>query len=193
MRRWLGRVSLRLFGWEAVGEGFDAPKCVFIAAPHTSNWDLFFMLAVAWTLRVPMSWAGKHTLFKIPLWGWYLSLVGGLPVVRGSKTNTVQQLADHFKGRDRMYLAMAPSGTRGLRDSWKSGFYHVAVAADVPIVCGFLDYKNKRGGVGPIIHPTGDVKADMDRIREFYGPIEGKKNALKSTIRLRDEDAADAG
>ncbi len=113
-----------------------------------------------------------------------------MAVIRDKGLNQVDQMANAIKERDRMYLALAPSGTRSVRDHWKSGFYRVAVAADVPIICGFLDYRTRTGGIGITVVPSGDLSADMDKIRTFYAPIEGRRNALKSTIRLKDEGPA---
>ncbi|MFT7623250.1 MAG: 1-acyl-sn-glycerol-3-phosphate acyltransferase [Myxococcota bacterium] len=188
MSYWVGRIILGTVGWKAVGElPDDCPRAVFIAAPHTSNWDLVLMLACAFVLGVPLSWVGKHSMFEVPLLGRFLLALRGVPVIRHKGLNQVDQMSAAITGSERMYLALAPSGTRGKKDHWKSGFYHVAIAANVPIICGHLDYKTKSGGIGPIIAPSGDIKADMEKFRAFYGPLEGKKNENKTDIRLRDE------
>lgn len=186
IRRLTGRVVCRLMGWTPVG-GLPAPKrAIFIASPHTSNWDGFIMQAVAWALGVRLSWMTKHTLFKWPFRR-FLRAVGAVPVDRTKRSDTVGQIARQITESDGMYLAIAPAGTRARRDFWKSGFYHMAHAAGVPVVCGFLDFKRRRGGCGPVIELTGDRKADMDRIRAFYDGIEGRHPELHTPVLLRDE------
>ncbi len=187
LRRWLGRAFLRLAGWEAVGAEHVVDKGVIIAAPHTSNWDGVFMLAVAWAMDLRLSWMVKDSLTRGPL-GWLVRATGGIGVDRSARHDTVEQLRRRFERSDRLLLAIAPSGTRGRRDHWRSGFYHVARAAGVPILLGFLDYARRRGGIGGALRPTGDLRADMDRIRAFYAPIRGKHPELESRIRLKAED-----
>lgn len=189
--RLFGRLTCAIMGWTPVGSLPDARKAIFIASPHTSNWDGFIMQACAWSLGVRLSWMTKHSLFRWPFRG-FLRWVGAVPVDRRKATDTVQQIADQFLATDEMYLAIAPSGTRSRRETWRSGFYHMALAADVPIICGFLDYRSKRGGVGALIEPTGDVTVDMDRIRAAYAGIQGKHGALHTPIRLRAEVEAAA-
>lgn len=183
-----GRLFLFVFGWKAEGVVPPYSRAVFIAAPHTSNWDGLFMLACSWVLRIRISWMGKHTLFKGVL-GWWVRFSGGVPVDRRSRNNAVKQMADYIRSVDRIYLAISPEGMRIHSDYWKSGFYHIAREANIPIVCAYLDYGRKAGGVGPIIWPSGDVRADMEKIRAFYTPIQGKFPSQKGMIRLREEDA----
>lgn len=189
--RWLiGRLWLRLFGWTLEGTPPAGPKWVLIAAPHTSNWDLPFMLATAWALRVRVHWLGKHTLFRLPF-GPVMRWLGGLPVDRRAPQGMVAQVVAEFARRERLVLAIPPEGTRSHRDFWKSGFYHIAAGAQVPIATGFLDFARRRCGVGPTLTVTGDVRADMDQVRAFYEPLQGKSPADKGPVRLREEgDAA---
>jgi 1-acyl-sn-glycerol-3-phosphate acyltransferase len=181
---WLARLYLWLSGWSVEAEPPTCAKAVFIAAPHTSNWDMPHMLACAFAMRMRPSWAGKTALFRWP-WGWAMRVLGGIAVDRRGKRDTVQQLADHFAARDGMYLAIAPEGTRGFTDHWKSGFYHVARAAGVPILCGYLDYSRKVGGIGPALEATDDVRELMDAVRSFYEPFVGRRPEGKGAIRLR--------
>ncbi|NVB39701.1 lysophospholipid acyltransferase family protein [Pseudenhygromyxa sp. WMMC2535] len=187
LKRFLGKGYLRLIGWRWEGERPEVPKYVLIAAPHTSNWDLFHMLAFAWVFDIPLSWMGKHTLFRGFGKRLFLAL-GGVPVDRRAPQGLVAQVAEEFSRRERMVLAVPPEGTRGYRDYWKSGFYYIALAAKVPILMGFLDFGNKRGGYGPLLWPTGDVKADMDQIRAFYGDKSGRYPELFGPVRLKVED-----
>jgi 1-acyl-sn-glycerol-3-phosphate acyltransferase len=188
VRRFIGRTWLKAFGWTLADELPRAPKAVFVAAPHTSNWDLPFMLAVAWSLGIDVSWAGKDNLFKPPF-GPIMKALGGVPIDRSKRGNQVERIANTIRSADRLYLTIAPSGTRSRRDHWKSGFYRIAQAANVPMMLGFLDYEKKRGGLAFTMEPTGDVKADMERIRAFYKDVRGKHPGRESAPRLREEDA----
>ncbi len=184
----IGRAWLRAFGWRAEGELPDAPKAVFVAAPHTSNWDLPFTLALAWALGTNVSWIGKESLFAPPF-GVFLEALGGVPIVRGQNANQVEAIASAIQRQeDGVYLVIAPAGTRGKRDHWKTGFYRIAQRADVPILLGFLDYRGKRGGLGPAFVPTGDLGADMDRVRAFYADKIGKHEERMGDIRLKEEE-----
>jgi len=189
--RLFARLVAKISGWRIDGEFPDVKKAIFIASPHTSNWDGFFMLMCAWHMGVRLSWITKHTMFRFPI-GWFIRWAGGVPVDRRANHNTVDQIADQFSEADELYLAVAPSGTRARRGHWKSGFYHMSRAAKVPLILGYLDYKNKRGGCGPVIHPTGDIPADMDRIRAFYSDIEGAHPELHTRVRLPAEDRIEA-
>lgn len=183
----IARAFLWMLGWRVEGEiPADVPKAVFIASPHTSNWDGVIMVAIAWALRVRLSFLAKKELLG-PGVGWLMRWFGAVPVDRSKKNNIVQGAIDLFNGCESMYLAVPPAGTRSKRDHWKSGFYHMAHGAQVPVLCGFLDFKRKVGGVGPTVHLTGDIPADMDRIRAIYAPIVGKFPEKTSTIRLREE------
>lgn len=184
----LGRLWLRLFGWTLdVAPAVIPPRFVFIAAPHTSSWDLPFMLATAYALGIRISWLGKHTLFRRPL-GWPMRWLGGIPVDRGAPHDVVRQTAHMFSVRDRLVLAVPPEGTRRKVTHWKSGFYHIALQGGVPIGLGFLDYRTRRCGLGPLLTPTGDVRRDMERIRAFYRGVRGKHAELESEPRLKEED-----
>lgn len=185
---WTGRLWLALFGWEVRGEAPRYRKFVLIAAPHTSNWDLPFMLATAYVMRVRVSWFGKHTLFSPP-WGWLLRKLGGIPVDRRAPQSLVVQMAEKFKSSDSLVLAVPPEGTRGRVGLWKSGFYHIAAEGGVPIGLGYLDYGRRLCGLGMFVTPSGNLKADMDRIRSFYRDIRGKNPALESEPRLREESS----
>jgi 1-acyl-sn-glycerol-3-phosphate acyltransferase len=186
--RFVGTLWLRLFGWRVEGRLPDAPKSVVIAAPHTSNWDMPFMLAVAFVLGVRPAWLGKKELFVGPL-GMLFRRLGGVPVDRSRRANLVQQVADRFAEVDRLFLVVPPSGTRSRALHWKSGFYQIALAAHVPIVCAFLDYRRRVGGIGPVIEATGDVGADMDGLRAFYAGVTGRHPEQTTPVRLAEEDA----
>ena len=185
--RWFARLWLWAFGWRCETQTPPHPKFVIIGAPHTSNWDLPFTLATAAVLRIHVNWMGKHTLFEGRL-GWLYRLLGGIPVDRRSSNNLVSQTADTFRNAERLIIAISPEGTRRKADHWKSGFYHIAREAGVPIGCGYLDYSRKVCGVGLFLTPSeGNLRADMDRIREFYRDIKGRHPENQIPPRLREE------
>ena len=115
-------------------------KFVVIAAPHTSNWDFLYFLALGEKLAIPLSFMGKKALFRWPFAG-LMKELGGIPVDRSKSVNMVDQMIAEFKKRDTFMLTIAPEGTRGKVREWKTGFYHIAVGAGVPLVCGLMDYK----------------------------------------------------
>ena len=187
MRLWLSRWFLRLAGWTLEG---DAPPshCVVICAPHTSNWDFVYLLAMGSVFGIELRWLGKHTLFRGPM-GWTARRLGGVPVRRDRRGNLVQEVAKHFAEYDSLALCVPPEGTRGRTDHWKSGFYHIAIAGQVPIAASFLDYERKVGGFGLVFSPSEDLEADMDLLRAFYADKVGKFPECFGDVRLREEDA----
>jgi 1-acyl-sn-glycerol-3-phosphate acyltransferase len=187
LARSIGRLWLRAFGWRVEGALPDCRRAVVVAAPHTSNWDLPFMLAVAFVLGVKPSWLGKRELFRAPF-GRVLRWLGGVPVDRGARQGLVGQAVARFGAVERLFLVIPPSGTRARATHWKSGFYHVARGAGVPIVCAYLDYHDRVGGIGLVLTPSGDVRADMDRIRSFYAAKRGKHPGQATPVRLREEE-----
>jgi len=191
MKRKAADLSLRMVGWRVEGEAPPHQHCVLIAAPHTSNVDFPLMMAISLKLGMRISWMGKHTLFEPPF-GPLMLRLGGVPIERSKRHNLVQQMADRLRPEAPPFTLVIPAeGTRAFTTHWKSGFYHIAREANVPIVLAYLDYARKVGGIGPSIYPTGDVRADMAKIRAFYET----KGALRADrfgpIRLREEDAAD--
>lgn len=186
IKKLIGTLYMWLSGWSLLGELPTDRKYVLIAAPHTTNWDLAHMLAIAWVYEIDLHWMGKHTLFQ-GRWGWFYTWLGGVPVDRTSRHNAVEQMAKEFARRDEFCLACSPEGTRSLTEYWKSGFYHIAVASGVPIIMGTLDYPNKSGGFGPAFWPTGDPVKDMDHLRRFYADKIGKYPERFGPVRLREE------
>ncbi|MCM2286582.1 MAG: lysophospholipid acyltransferase family protein [Desulfobacula sp.] len=166
-------VLLFLFGWKTQGRAPDIHRYVLIAAPHTSNWDFIFFLLIVFKLRLPVYWMGKDSMFRWPFKG-ILKRLGGIPVNRSEKNNVVSFMTKAFENSERLVITIAPSGARRNTGPWKTGFYHIAREAKVPIVCGFIDYQHKTIGIGPVFHPTGDMGADMDAIRAVYAPFSGR-------------------
>lgn len=185
--RLIGLAILGALGWRLEGPAPPVHKAVVIAAPHTSNWDFVIGLAAAWAYGIRWSWLGKDALFRWP-WGWFMRWVGGVAVDRSGPHGLVGQVADRIRASDAIMLAVPAEGTRGWAPYWRSGFYWIAHAAGVPIVCGFLDYPRRRVGFGLALAPTGDPAADMAKIRAFYADKPGKFPELAGPVRLEVED-----
>ncbi len=153
--------------WKVVGTVPEPRRFVIIAAPHTSNWDFLYFLGLTEGLGIKSHFMAKSSLFKWPFRD-FLMQMGGVPVERGSSQNYVQQMIDEFKRRDEFILTVAPEGTRSTVKQWRTGFYHIAYGAGVPLVVGMMDYGTKTGGLGVVIMPTGNYEADMRKISAFY-------------------------
>jgi 1-acyl-sn-glycerol-3-phosphate acyltransferase len=173
--RGLSILFLKLTGWKVEGElPPNGQKCVLIAAPHTSNWDLPYTLMVAFVLRLNIYWMGKRQLFRFPFRR-IMMWLGGIPVTRESSNNLVAASVEAMKNaKGPLQLVVPPEGTRGKTRYWKTGFYYIAVGAGVPIVMAYMDYERKISGLGPVFHPTGNIEADMVTIKAFYAPFKGK-------------------
>lgn len=171
--RWLALMFFKCAGWRTEGRPPGIPRYVIIAAPHTSNWDFIYTLCVAFIYRLNPVIMMKDAWFRWPL-GPVFRWLGALPIDRSRANNVVGQSIARFSRRDRLVLVVPPSGTRKRVLYWKTGFYHIANGAGVPIALGFLDYRRKTGGFGPVVTPTGDLDADMAVIRHFYRDISGK-------------------
>jgi 1-acyl-sn-glycerol-3-phosphate acyltransferase len=173
--RGLSIFFLKRNGWKVEGElPPNGQKCVLIAAPHTSNWDLPYTLMVAFVLHLNIYWMGKRQLFRFPF-RHIMMWLGGIPVTRESSNNLVAASVEAMKNaKGPLQLVVPPEGTRGKTRYWKTGFYYIAVGAGVPIVMAYMDYERKVSGLGPVFHPTGDIEADMVAIKAFYAPFKGK-------------------
>jgi len=166
---------LKLTGWKV--QGSLPPECaksVFIAAPHTSNWDLPYTLMVAFALRLNIYWMGKEQIFKPPFRG-VMMWLGGIPVNRQQASNVVAASVEAIGAADGpVQLIVPPEGTRSKVRYWKTGFYYIALGANVPIVMAYMDYEKKISGLGPVFLPSGDIEADMVKIKAFYAPFKGR-------------------
>jgi len=186
LRKLLARMILAATGWKTEGERPRDRRFVLIAAPHTSNWDLVYLLALSELFDVSISWMGKDAIFRPPF-GWLMRRLGGIPVVRHQRGNLVAQATQRFATSPDLALVVPAEGTRGAVDYWKSGFYHIARGADVPIVLGYLDYARRRGGFGPSLRATENVRKDMDQIRAFYSDKRAKFPYQFAEPRLKEE------
>ena len=182
----IGRLWLRLAGWQFEGALPVDRRYVLIAAPHTSNWDFVHMVAMAWSLGVPLRWMGKASLFVFPFGG-LLRALGGIAIRRDQRANLVEQSVAQFAQSQDLALAVPAEGTRARGTTWRSGFYHNARLAEVPVMLGYLDYARKRGGAGFALRPSDDVRADMDRVRAFYADKVGRHPANFTVPRLAEE------
>ena len=166
---------LKLAGWRIEGTlPADARKCVLIAAPHTSNWDLPYTLMTAFVLRLNVYWMGKASIFRPPF-GPVMRWLGGIAVQRDQSNNLVAaSAAALMAAQGTVQLIVPPEGTRSKTTQWRTWFYYIALAAEVPIQLAFMDYTHKRAGLGPVFQPTGDIERDMRDIKAFYAPFRGK-------------------
>ena len=160
-------------GWRVAGEIPDAPKLVVIVAPHSTNWDVIWGLLLKVGMRLDIRFIGKRQAFFWPL-GSLLRSFGGIPIDRSAAHGVVGEMAGLFAQQERLWLALAPEGTRKKVQKWKSGFWHIARKAGVPILPAYFHYPQRTIGFGPLFHPSDDLDADMAKIREFYRPWQGK-------------------
>jgi 1-acyl-sn-glycerol-3-phosphate acyltransferase len=164
----------KLSGWKIKGEvPSDLKKAVVIAAPHTSNWDFLYALAVFNILKLKVNYLAKKELFAFPL-SIILKATGGIPVERSKKQNLTDALISKFNNNKELLIMIPAEGTRKLVPKWKSGFYFTALGANVPVLPGYLDYAKKEAGFGEPIYLTGNQEIDTARFKEFYKDKTGK-------------------
>jgi 1-acyl-sn-glycerol-3-phosphate acyltransferase len=163
----LGRLMMRLRGWRFEGTVPDEPKMILLVAPHTSNWDFLTGLWAKFALRLKANFLGKQTLFWWPL-GMFLRFLGGIAIDRSKPAGITDDSTAAFRESERLMLVIAPEGTRSRSEKWKSGFYRIAVAAEVPILLIAFDYPRKVIRLGPLFRPTGDYEKDLPEIQSHY-------------------------
>lgn len=182
------RALLRMFGWRVSFTGLPARQGVVIVYPHTSNWDFVVGVLAKWSVGIPVAFWGKERLFRLPLLGWWLRRLGGIPVDRDAPHGIVEPMARRLleaAAADRfLWLALAPEGTRRRAAAWRSGFYHVAVKAGVPLALVYFDYRDKVVGVDRFLRLSGDAVADMAAIARELGHRHGLRPELAGPIRL---------
>jgi 1-acyl-sn-glycerol-3-phosphate acyltransferase len=187
MRRVIARLFWTFSRWNFRSEPAPTRPTVLIGAPHTSNWDFVLMLAIAWRLGIPVRWLGKHGLFR----GWrgpIMRALGGIPVDRRDPARVVDDVVARIRSGEVFGLVVTPEGTRS-GAGWKSGFYRIAQQTGMPVTLGYVDRTTMTTGLGPTLEVSGDVGADMDRIRAFYADKAGIRPQLRTEPRLRDESA----
>lgn len=184
LRPVLARAVLRATRWKLVG---DMPeRGILVGAPHTSNWDWVAMLLIAWSNGVQPQVLIKESFFKGPM-STLLRATGGIPLDRANPGATIRALLKEAEGHDSFLLVIAAEGTRSKGEYWKSGFYRISQQTGLPIALGFVDGPTRTLGMGPSFHPSGDVDADMERVREFYSDKLGIRPENRTEPRLREE------
>ena len=164
---------LHRFGWRIQGRFPDVPRLVMIAAPHSSWWDGVWGLSFKVALGADIAFMGKRELFRGPL-GWLLRRLGGIPIERAAAHGLVDQMVANFRNHPHLWLGLAPEGTRKRVREWRTGFWHIARAAEVPILPVAFDYPSRTITIGPLFEPTSDLSADIAVLHEFYAPFRGK-------------------
>ena len=186
IRQRLARWVLGAFNWRLVGEFPEPRRFVVFGGPHTSNWDFVLAMLAVRGFGIKISFLGKHTLFRRPF-GFFFRWLGGIPIDRSRPGGVVEASAAAFGDGMARLLVIAPEGTRSRVAGWRSGFYHIAGAAGVPLLPAAIDAGRREIRIGSPIEPTGDVAADMDRIREFFAEVRGLRPDRQSPIRLSEE------
>jgi 1-acyl-sn-glycerol-3-phosphate acyltransferase len=185
---WAKRI-LRWMGWRLVFDGLPTRQGVLIVYPHTSNWDFIYGILAKWGMGIDVTFWGKDALFRVPLFGRWLRWLGGLPVDRSRANGVVGQMSAELaaaREQDRfLWLALSPEGTRRHSSAWRSGFYHVALAAKVPVGLAFIDYAQREVGAEHFMMLSGQPEADMVLIRQHLQHRQGKRPALAAPIRLK--------
>lgn len=182
-RRWANRL-LSLLGWRYELAPPPEPHVLLVVYPHTSNWDFLWGILSRWGCGWPIRWVAKHSLFFWPM-GWLLKSWGGMPVNRAAAEGFAEALANTIRESEEMLLAITPEGTRSYRDYWKSGFYRIAIAADIPVGIAYIDYASRTVGISEYFRLSGDESADMARIAAAYANRVARNPAKAAPIRLR--------
>ena len=184
----LARAALRLAGWRVLFNGLPARQGVLIVYPHTSNWDFVVGILAKWAVGIQVTFWGKDSLFRLPLFGPWLRWLGGVPVDRSAPSGIVGQMAqaltDARQQHRFLWLALAPEGTRKHVAAWRSGFYHVALTAGVPLALVYFDYPEREIGVQDFLMLSGDAAHDMAQIAAVLGPHVGRNPKQAAPIRL---------
>lgn len=186
LRRLVARAFWSVSRWKLSTAPAPARPTVLVGAPHTSNWDFVLMLGITWRLGMDIRWLGKHGLFA----GWrgpLMRALGGIPVDRSDAGRVVDEVVERVRSGEVFGLVVTPDGTRGDHTHWKSGFYRIARETGMPVTLGYVDRTTMTTGLGPTLELTGDVTADMDRIRAFYADKAGFRPELRVEPRLREE------
>jgi 1-acyl-sn-glycerol-3-phosphate acyltransferase len=184
------RLVLRLIGWTVCYDG-TPPGCgVIVAYPHTSNWDFVVGILAKWAIGIPLAYLGKHSLFRLPVLGRLMRWWGGIPVDRSNTNGVIAEMTARFQAAaqrgERWWLAIAPEGTRKKQDHWRSGFYHIALAAQVPIGLAYFNFANREIGVTTFLLPSGDAEADLRQFADWYADhASGRHPDQAAPVRFR--------
>mgnify|MGYP000157556515 CR=1 FL=1 len=168
MMSWLAKlIFLRLMGWKLVGDFPTLNKFIVAVVPHTRNFDFIVGVLTRAVLNEEINYVGKKELFN-PFTGWFFTAMGGAPINRGTNENKVNAIADVFNKRNRFRLAIAPEGTRKRVERWRTGFYYIALKANVPILLVNFNYQLKKVSFLKLFYPTGDLKKDLAVMDEYF-------------------------
>lgn len=181
----ISEAILRLAGWRVDKQLPALDRYVLIAYPHTSNWDFVLGMLAKWSLQLPLNWVAKHSIFRGPLRPLLIAM-GGVPLNRQKSSGFIEKNIELFRQRDKFILGLMPEGTRSKTRRWKTGFYHIARGADVPIALGYLDYRHKVIGVAKLIYPSGDIHRDFEQIKAFYADKQGYRPENQGDLRIDD-------
>jgi 1-acyl-sn-glycerol-3-phosphate acyltransferase len=173
MRLNIPKLILNIFGWDVDPAKPKEKSYIIVVAPHTSNWDFVIGRLVIGALGVPQRVLMKKEMFVFPL-KYFLKALGAMPIDRKASIKMVDYIVSLFKERDDFVFAITPEGTRKYVEKWKTGFYHIATKANVPLVLGWIDYEKKKGGLGKVIYPSGDFQKDFAEILDFYKNVKGR-------------------
>jgi len=182
--KFISRILLKMLGWELEQKQPTTHRYVLIAYPHTSNWDFILGMLAKWAMDMPLNWVAKHSMFWGPFRPLFIAM-GGVPINRDKTIGFIQKNIELFQTRENFVLGIMPEGTRKKTDRLKTGFYHIADGANVPIVLAYLDYKNKKLGVGKVMKTSGNIEADFEVIKGFYQNITGLKPENKSELVIK--------
>jgi 1-acyl-sn-glycerol-3-phosphate acyltransferase len=175
-RLW-ARQALRLLGWSVHFDGLPTPQGVAIVYPHTSNWDFVIAMLAKSAMGIEIHFWAKHSLFRIPLFGPWLRRRGGLPIDRSTPGGVVASAAAHLRTAHQQgtlsWIGLSPEGTRAYQPGWRSGFYRLAMQADVPLAVGTLDYGRRELRLQHFIRLSGNLEHDYARIRDIVGHASG--------------------
>jgi 1-acyl-sn-glycerol-3-phosphate acyltransferase len=185
IQHWLARFIFAVMGWKVEGFVRDYPKMMVVAGPHTANQDGMMLVLASWIVRQKIKWMVKIEMTRGPF-GWLIKALGGVGIDRSASFNTVEQVVDEYNSREKFLLVVAPEGTRKKTNHWRTGFYWMAVGAGIPIMFGVLDYKRKVVDLSPpILHPTGDIEADIETIWDIYRPATARVPEKVADMKLR--------
>ncbi len=187
LRQKIVMALMKLFGWKSILAPAPAQKFVALGYPHTSNWDFIPAVAWAWSTGLKMNFVGKAALFK-GLMGPIMKALGGIPLERDKSKNFVDQIVEIIKSRDEIALIVAAEGTRSKAEYWRSGFYYMALEANVPIGLAYLDWKRREIGISQYLMPSGDLEKDFEIIKTYYQGVTGRDPSKQSPIVLKPKE-----
>ncbi len=184
MLKLFSKIILKLIGWHVEATLPEEKKFVLIGAPHTTNWDLVIGLLCFWSVSVHPTWVAKKQIFIGPL-NYFFRALGGIPVDRSIHSGFIEQIAHQFDSREEMIFGLTPEGTRSKTEYWKTGFYYIALKANVPVCLAYVDYPSRTFGLGEILYPSGDIDKDFELIRTFYQGKKGKHPEKQGPVQIK--------